>query len=141
MPEANLFLVGLLLNFPWEILQSPLFQGMAEASHWEATKSCAIAAIGDAAVLVTAYWAAALVASSRLWILRPAPLSVATYLVAGLGITLLMERLAIAQGRWAYSNAMPVIPVLNIGLALVAQWLLLPPTALWIASRQILGGR
>jgi hypothetical protein len=48
LPETNLFLFGLLLNFPWEILQSPDFQGLAEAPHWEPTKACTAASLGDA---------------------------------------------------------------------------------------------
>jgi hypothetical protein len=34
-PEFNLAVFALLLNFPWEILQAPLFTGMADSRHVE----------------------------------------------------------------------------------------------------------
>ena len=138
-PEANLFVFGFLVNTPWEFLQGPLFLGMAEASHWEATKVCLAAALGDGAILVVAYWFASLAASprSRLWLLRPTVSVVTAYLLVGFGLSVAIEALALAQGRWTYIHAMPVVPVLGVGLALVAQWLLLPPLALGITYRQV----
>ena len=40
MPEWNVAIFALLLNFPWEVLQAPLFAGMAEAPFFEAIKGC-----------------------------------------------------------------------------------------------------
>ena len=40
LPELNVMLFALLLNYPWEFIQAPLFAGMAEAAHWEAVKVC-----------------------------------------------------------------------------------------------------
>ena len=44
----------------------------------------------------------------------------------GLGITVLVERLATAWGLWTYSALMPVLPGLGIGLAPLAQWVVVP---------------
>ncbi len=51
LPKANVLLFGFLLNFPWEFIQAPLFDGMAGAPHWEAVKSCTSAALGDAVIM------------------------------------------------------------------------------------------
>lgn len=36
LPEVNIAIFAFLLSFPWEMLQSPFFRGLAEAPHWEA---------------------------------------------------------------------------------------------------------
>lgn len=35
--------------------------------------------------------------------------------------------------------SMPVVPFLEVGLAPLLQWILLPPIALWIVRRQLTG--
>jgi len=60
-----------LVNLPWELLQVPLFDGMSRAPHWQATKVCSLAAVGDGALLVGAYWVTSALAHSRQWVLHP----------------------------------------------------------------------
>jgi hypothetical protein len=71
LPETNVFFFGVLLNLPWELLQVPLFDGMSRAPHWQATKVCSLAAVGDGALLVGAYWVTSALAHSRQWVLHP----------------------------------------------------------------------
>jgi hypothetical protein len=66
-PEPNVAVFAFLLNFPWEFLQSPLFQDMANAPHWQAVKLCSRAAIADASITLGAFWSVALVTRSRRW--------------------------------------------------------------------------
>ena len=44
----------------------------------------------------------------------------------------------VALRSWEYSEAMPRVPLGNIeiGLSPLAQWLLIPPLALWLALRR-----
>jgi len=42
--------------------------------------------------------------------------------------------------RWAYSEAMPHLPVLGTGLLPLLQWLVIPPLVLWFIRRQIAPG-
>ena len=37
------------------------------------------------------------------------------------------------RGSWAYSELMPVVPVLEAGLSPVAQWIVIPIAAFWWA--------
>lgn len=54
------------------------------------------------------------------------------YLASGLAVTFVLERWAIdSPSRWSYSELMPIVPVLGVGFVPLAQWLLLPPVALW----------
>jgi hypothetical protein len=56
--------------------------------------------------------------------------------VLGLGYTLFSEWLNIViRAAWAYSNLMPIIPVLDAGLSPVLQWISIPLVAFWWALR------
>jgi hypothetical protein len=137
-PEANVTVFAFLLNYPWEFLQAPLFRGMATAPHWEAVKFCTGATLGDAVIVVVAFWGVAAAAGNRRWILVPSAAQIAGFVAIGLAITLVLERLATGPlGRWAYAEGMPVVPLLGVGLSPVLQWILLPPLEVWLVRRQL----
>ena len=46
-----------------------------------------------------------------------------------------VERFAIATGRWAYNELMPVLPLVNVGLWPVVQTSVLPVLTLYVTSR------
>ena len=144
LPEFNVMLFALLLNYPWEFIQAPLFEGMAERPHWAAVKACTRAALGDAVIMLIAYWGVALVNRSRTWIAAPGWRDALLFSSIGVGITVVIEWLALHGwwlGGWAYSSAMPVIPGLGIGLVPVLQWVVLPPLVVALAARQLRGRR
>ena len=43
-------LFSFLLHFVWEMLQVPLYVEMANAAHWEATRVCLFATMGDVGI-------------------------------------------------------------------------------------------
>lgn len=142
LPEVNISIFSLLLNYPWELLQAPFFAGMAEGSHWKAVKTCSFATVGDGVISLVAFWSVAAVTRNRHWIVRPRPAHLIGFLAVGFAITLVGERLATGVlNRWQYSALMPVIPGLEAGLAPVLQWLVLPPLVVWFARVQIAGLR
>jgi hypothetical protein len=56
----------------------------------------------------------------------------------GLGYTIFSEWLNIVVRKsWAYSDLMPVIPVIDAGLSPVAQWIVLPLAGFWWARRPL----
>lgn len=140
LPELNVFVFAVLLNFPWEFLQTPLFEDMAGAPHWQAIKRCGVATLADGAIMLAAFWIISAVSKRRTWILEPKPRQVLGFAGMGLLITVAIERLA-TQGlwpeTWAYAEAMPVIPIIGAGLSPVLQWVLLPPLTLWFVRRQL----
>lgn len=139
-PEAQIAIFSFLLNYPWEMLQSPLFGGMSEGAHWEKVKVCTLAALADAVISLMSYWMAAVVARNRAWPLNPKPAPWLTYMAVGLGLTMLGERLALGPlALWEYSAAMPLVPVIEVGISPMLQWLVLPPLVLWFARNQLLG--
>ncbi len=112
------------LNFLWEMLQAPLFDGMAQAPHGFAVRICLVATFGDIAIALFAYLAAVLVGGRR-WIRSPELGPTAVFLAVGLAVTVTYELIATRLlVRYEYSAAMPTI--LGIGLAPIAQWIVIP---------------
>lgn len=130
-PWLAIGVASLGLHFAWEMLQAPLYEGMLSMPRWTATWHCARASAGDAVIAIVAYGTVALVARTRLWIVQPRTWQVAAYVGVGFAVTVALEYLNVYRlGRWSYAPAMP--QVLGIGLAPIAQWLVVPPLVLWL---------
>jgi hypothetical protein len=137
-PEFNILVFSFLINLPWELWQVTFYQGIAEQPHGAGVKVCTQATFGDAGIALAAFWVTALIAKSRTWILRRSRADIAVFIGVGLVATIAFETLATgALERWAYSDAMPRLPVLGTGLLPLLQWLALPPLVLWFVRRQI----
>jgi hypothetical protein len=138
-PEFNLAVFALLLNFPWEVLQAPLFDGMAAAPHSDVIGACLQATLGDAVIMLLAHASVVVITRRRRWVLAPSWREVAGFVAVGVAITATIESLA-TRGHWAqtwaYSSAMPVIPGIEMGVSPLLQWVVLPPIVLWFARRQ-----
>lgn len=122
----RLFVVAVLVNYPWERAQSTLYVLPAEAEvQWW---MCAAASVADGLLVLLIFWIGKLVIGDRDWYLRPGARGYAVLLLSGAVISAVVEWSTIdAAHWWAYSLRMPVIPGLNIGLAPLAQMLVLPP--------------
>ena len=140
-PELALASFAFLLNFPWEIIQSPLFAGMASMPHRTAVQYCTRAAFGDVVIMVIAFWiAAATSGRGRGWLQQSGRMPIAIFVVTGVLISIAIELLA-TSGRWldgwTYSADMPVLWGVNVGLVPVLQWIILPPAAALLTRRQL----
>lgn len=101
-------------------------------------KVCTRATLGDAAVMLVAFWVTAATVRSRRWILHPIMPTIFGFVAVGLAVTVVLERLATgALNQWAYAPAMPVVPILEVGLLPLLQWLFLPPLVIWFVRRQL----
>ena len=142
LPELNVMLFALLLNYPWEFIQAPLFEGMAGGPHWEAVKACTQAALGDAVIMLVAYWGVAMLRRNRAWIAAPCWRDVMLLCAIGVAITVIIELLVLRGAwvtGWTYSALMPVIPGVGVGLIPVLQWVVLPPMVAALVARQLRG--
>jgi hypothetical protein len=135
-PWAALAAGALVLNFAWEMLQAPLYESMRGLPFWTATWNCTKASAGDVVIALVAYGCVAVLAGSRAWLLRPRATHVAGYLAVGLVLTVILEFVNVyVLGRWAYGPRMP--RVLGVGLAPLAQWLVVPFAVLGLARRYV----
>ena len=139
-PEFNVAAFALLLNFAWEILQAPLYIGMADMPHAQVTKACLQATFGDMVIMLLAYGAVAAVARSRRWIVAASGWQLAWFVAIGVAITAGIELLA-TRGYWVqswnYLPTTPLVPGTGIGLAPLLQWVVLPLLTVWFVRRQL----
>jgi len=142
LPEFNVAVFALLLNFPWEVLQMSLFVEMADAPLVEAIKGCSQASLGDMVIMLIAYACVSLIARSRRWVLAPSRRELTGFVAIGVSITAVIEWLALGGrwiGSWTYAPEMPVVPGVGIGLVPLLQWVALPLLVAWFVRRQLAG--
>jgi len=103
---------------------------------------CFAPSLGDGLLVLLIFALGWAVLRRRDWFTRPGVRGYAVMLIAGLAIAISVELVAVhALGRWAYTARMPIVPGLGVGLAPVAQMLVLPPIIFrvvvsWIAPAQ-----
>ena len=122
----HLFVIAVPVNYVWEIVQAPLYIGMESFKlvWWH----CGLAAMGDGLLVLLIYAVGWAVLRRRDWFVRPGIAGYAVMLAAGLVISVSFEWLAVfVANRWTYTAQMPLVPLLDVGLAPVAQMLVLPP--------------
>jgi hypothetical protein len=118
------FVFAFLLNSIWEILQAPLYRYF----HFEIKHIliCELAAIADAIMTLLLYYLFAFIYKNTFW---PKNLSmgriIAVISVGFLG-SIISEVIYLKKGNWAYNEAMPIIPVVHVGLSPVLQFIILP---------------
>jgi len=119
-----------LLHFSWEILQAPLFALMPVMSQWQATLVCLKATFGDIGIAPAAFSAGGLLDRNVAWFLQPSAGALVAYMAVGVLFTTVFAWHSVYwANRLAYSNLMPVVPLLGIGASPLLQWLLIPPVA------------
>jgi hypothetical protein len=123
----SLFIVAVLLNYPWELAQAPLYMGMEDYNagvFWH----CFVASLGDGIMVLLILAAGWITLRQPDWFVRPGISGYVVMIAAGLLLAILVEWVAVHElERWAYAERMPSLPGLGIGLVPIAQMLILPP--------------
>jgi hypothetical protein len=130
---ALVFAVAVLVNYPWEVGQSPLYVDVDDlrVALWH----CFVAALGDGVLVLFIFVAGAMVFGRADWFVQPGLGGYGVMLAAGLVIGVLVEWFGLHfLRRWAYAPAMPLLPGLRIGMVPVVQMILLPPLVLRIVA-------
>ena len=126
-----------LLSLVWELVQLPLYRLWAE-HHWERIAFAVLhCTAGDLMIAFSALLIALILTGAnqpRDW---PKAAIVAFTIVLGLSYTVLSETMNLAQGAWSYSAWMPIVPWLNIGVAPVLQWVLVPLFSWWWSTAKL----
>ncbi len=117
----------------------PWFTGMAEASHGSVIGLCIRATGGDILILLASFWLSSIICGHRQWLLKGEQKPAGILIITALVVTIILEWLATGPlERWAYTDSMPMIPLLGVGLSPLLQWLLLPPLIMWLTRRHML---
>jgi amino acid transporter len=127
---ALLAVIAGVLHGAWEYLHLPLYTGYETlGSGWQLV---AFATVGDIGYTFFITFALAFYRRRIDWLAHPCKND---YLLsAGLGCTvaLFVEYKALFLHRWSYAAAMPIIPLLHVGLSPILQMMLLTPLAIWL---------
>ncbi len=120
---ASIFAVAVLFNYPWELAQMPLYEGSSYDGR--TFLYCFLASLGDGLLVLLIFAAGWIVFRRREWFVRHGARGYLLMLAAGLIIAVGIERVAVGTGQWLYAEQMPRL--FGIGLAPIAQVLVLPP--------------
>jgi hypothetical protein len=126
------------LNLFWEIAHMPLY------TLWETgtAQEIAFAAVhctgGDLLIALTAITSALMLFGHERWPEQQfKPVFIVT-LIIGILYTTFSEWLNIEiRQSWEYSEAMPVLPIIGIGLSPLLQWVVVPISAFYWSRRPI----
>jgi hypothetical protein len=124
-------------NLLWEFAHVPLYTIWSEGSSREIIFAVIHCTGGDV-LIATAALTLALLLAGKDWPidLRAYRRVTALTLAFGVSYMLFSEWLNIVVRKsWAYSEHMPIIPILNTGLSPVLQWIVIPLAAFWWAQR------
>ena len=122
-------------NLVWEILQLPLYTIWRTARPADLAFAVLHCWIGDLLIgSVTMLFG--IIAAGRQWPITNIRRAVLVTLASGIAYSVFSEWLnVVVRGAWAYSAAMPVLPVLGTGVSPLLQWLVVPSIALLFAYR------
>ena len=121
-------------NLVWEFAQLPLYTLWKTGSASLITYSVLHCTGGDVLIAGASLIGSLLLLGTAEWPrTRFLPVAAAT-LSSGIGITAISEHFNTANGTWAYSDLMPVLPGTGIGLSPLAQWVVIPVLAFIVAQ-------
>lgn len=116
----------------------PLYEAIINFQH---IAFCSLASVADAIMVLLIYFGFALIYKSPLWISKlTIPRTLLLMLVGGVG-AVASEVRHLSAGSWAYSKSMPNIPIFNVGLSPVLQFILLPVCIYYLSYKIKLPGR
>lgn len=125
-------------NLVWEFAQLPLFTIWNTGSTGEIVFAAVHCTGGDILIATASLMLALLLWGAGWPVTRHAYRRVAALTVAsGLAYTIFSEWFnVVVRKSWAYSELMPIVPIVNAGLSPLLQWIILPLAAFWWAARQ-----
>lgn len=117
-------LLSFILNFAWEVLQGPLYNGFTFSfSH---IAFCGLASVADAVMVMLIYFSFAVIYKNPLWIKHiNFQRTIMLVLVGGIG-AILSEMRHLSLGNWSYAASMPLLPFAHAGVSPTLQFIILP---------------
>lgn len=120
----------------WEFTQLPLYTIWYTGSRAEIAFAAIHCTGGDLLIASASLLGALLLAGNARWPSERYFAVAAVAIAAGLAYTMFSEWLNTkVRGSWAYSEFMPVLPFVEIGLSPIAQWIVIPIAGFWLAQR------
>ena len=122
-------------NLLWEIAQLPLYTIWRTVSPGTVAFDILHCTAGDMIIAGISLLAGLVLLGGRHWPASSRGPVAGCAVLIGFGYTIYSEHLNTAVlHAWAYSDLMPVVPGLGIGLAPLAQWVVVPLMSFWFAG-------
>ncbi|MBI2311754.1 MAG: hypothetical protein HYU77_04530 [Betaproteobacteria bacterium] len=126
-----------LANLAWEIVQLPLYTIWTSASAREIAFAVVHCTAGDVLIAAGTLFLALMVTDARAPRTWPLARIAAITIVSAMAFTILSEWIATqVRQSWTYSELMPVVPVIGVGLSPLLQWIAIPAAAFWREQRR-----
>lgn len=119
------------MHLVWESAHVSLYGGF---EHLTNLPIVFYATIGDIGYTIGAVLLLSLFRGNVRRLSMPSVKDLAGLAVFGAMIALFVEYKALALGRWFYLDAMPIIPLLDVGLTPILQMVILLPLSVWVAA-------
>lgn len=126
--------VSIAAHLLWEVVQLPLYLLWVTGTRKQQAFAILHCTVGDAMIAGLSLLVALAVFARRTWPGTGVARVYMASLTLGVVYTIYSEWLNTSvRGSWAYSDLMPVVPVIGTGLAPLMQWFAVPTLAQWIA--------
>lgn len=133
--------IVMVANLVWEVLHLPLYTLWEVGTLAELAFTVVHCTAGDLLISLSALSIALMLVGNHHWPRDGFYRVMVVTSMIGLAYTIYSERLnTLVRESWAYSEWMPVIPILDVGLSPAAQWLIIPPLAFWWSRQSLLFG-
>lgn len=124
-----------LYSLAWEIAQLPFYTLWAESNPGWIAFAVVHCTVGDAMIGTAALLVALILSRAGHPANWPGTKIFIWMVFLALAYTLASERINLIQGNWAYSDWMPMVPWVEVGLAPLLQWIVVPLAAWRWANR------
>ncbi|PKQ08391.1 MAG: hypothetical protein CVT73_07365 [Alphaproteobacteria bacterium HGW-Alphaproteobacteria-12] len=132
------FVLMALGNLAWEFAHMPLYTLWETGTPSEIVFAALHCTGGDILIALAALVTALILFGNSRWPAQTYGRVAIVTVAIGLAYTLFSEWLNIfIRASWAYSDLMPIIPLIDAGLSPAAQWTVLPGLAFWWLNRAI----
>lgn len=125
-------------HLAWEVLQLPLYTIGDGAQLGQQVFAIIHCTAGDLLIAASCLLVALAATGAHNWPISHLRRVSSAILLFGIAYTAFSEWLNVyVWGSWAYSPAMPLVPLgpIAIGLSPLLQWVIVPATALWAVNR------
>ena len=137
LPALRRYFACILLgNLLWEVAHLPLYTLWTTATRAQQAFAIVHCTVGDLLIAAFALLFALLTAGNARWPAERFTRVAFVTLGAGVAYTIFSEWLnLVVRQSWAYSEAMPVVPLIGVGLSPLLQWLVIPGVAMLVVRR------
>lgn len=127
---------SVILHFAWEVLQLPLYTIWRSGTFGEIAFAILHCTTGDLMIASLSLLIALLVVGNLEWPYERFFAVMVTALGVGISYTVYSEWMnTTVRKTWEYSELMPTIPLLGVGLSPLMQWIVIPAISFWAIPR------